>query len=173
METLFINYEKKHPQIGNNVFIASSASLIGDVVVRDNASIWFNAVLRGDESAISIGENSNVQDNSVIHGDENEPAEIGESTTIGHNVVIHSSKIGSNCVVGMGSIILNRAEIGDSCIVGAGSLVTLGSKFPAGNLVLGSPARAVRKLIDKDHDYVRNNVSRYLSLKDEYLSMNL
>lgn len=173
MKKLLIKYNQKRPQIGNNVFVAPTAALIGDVVVGNNASIWFNAVLRGDEGGIRIGENSNVQDNSVIHVDENESAEIGTSTTVGHNVIIHSSKIGSNCVIGMGSIVLNRAEVGDSCIVGAGSLITPDKKFPSGMLLLGSPARAVRKLLDKDRDYIRENVRRYLWLKDEYTSMKL
>lgn len=172
MKKLLLSYNEKYPQIGKKVFIAPTAALIGDVVVGDNASIWFNVVLRGDESEIRIGKNSNVQDNSVIHADENESAEIGTSTTVGHNVIIHSSHIGSNCVIGMGSIVLNRAEVGDSCIVGAGSLITLDSKFPPGMLILGSPARVVRKLLDKDHDYIRENVRRYLGLKDEYTSMN-
>src|SRR6201985_2811345 len=111
------------PELDADCFVAPDAVLIGRVRVKKGASIWFGAVLRGDNDWITIGENSNVQDNSVIHADGGQPTTIGSNVTVGHNVILHSATIGDNALIGMGSTILNRARIGNNCLVGANSLV--------------------------------------------------
>ena len=127
-------------------WIAPNAMVIGNVILKKNASVWFGAVLRGDNEAITIGENSNVQDNSVLHTDFGSPLTIGDNVTIGHMVMAHGCTIGDGSLIGIGSIILNGAKIGKNCLVGAGALVTEGKEFPDGSMILGSPAKAVREL---------------------------
>ena len=137
------------PQIADDCWIAPDAVLIGKVRLMKGASIWFGAVLRGDNDWITIGENSNVQDLSVIHSDPGQPVTIGAGVTIGHRVIIHSATVGDNSLVGMGTILLNGARIGANSLVGAGALVTEGKSFPDHSLIVGAPARAVRTLDDK------------------------
>ncbi len=127
-------------------WIAPDAVLIGRVRIEKGASVWFGAVLRGDNDWITVGEDSNVQDHSVIHADPGQPVHIGRGVTIGHRVIVHSAHIGDNSLIGMGAILLNRALIGANCLVGAGALVTEDKVFEDGKLVLGTPARAVRDL---------------------------
>ena len=131
------------------VFIAPSADLIGDVRLQTGASIWFGAVLRGDNDPIYIGKNANIQDLSVIHTDPGLPTRVGANVTVGHRVILHSCEIGENSLIGMGTTILNRAKIGKNCLVGANSLITEGKEFPDGSLIVGSPAKIV-KTLDKD-----------------------
>jgi carbonic anhydrase/acetyltransferase-like protein (isoleucine patch superfamily) len=128
-------------------WIAPDAVLIGRVRIEKGASVWFGAVLRGDNDWITVGEGSNVQDHSVIHADPGQPVRIGRGVTIGHRVIVHSACIGDNSLIGMGAILLNRALIGANCLVGAGALVTEDKVFEDGKLVLGTPARAVRDLL--------------------------
>lgn len=161
-------FNNKKPVIGERTFIAENAALIGDVKVGDDASIWFNTVLRADFSSIDLGYSSNVQDNSVLHVEKGKPMTIGNHTTIGHGAIIHASKIGSNSLVGMGSILMNNTEIGDECIVGAGTVVIADSKIPSGSLIIGIPGKVVRMLDEKDLDHVKQNVREYLELKDAY-----
>jgi carbonic anhydrase/acetyltransferase-like protein (isoleucine patch superfamily) len=127
-------------------WIAPSACLIGNVVLQKNASIWFGAVLRGDNDPIVVGENSNVQDNSVLHTDMGQPLTIGANVTIGHKVMLHGCTIGDGSLVGIGAIILNGARIGRRCIIGANSLITEGKEIPDDSMVMGSPGRVVRTL---------------------------
>jgi carbonic anhydrase/acetyltransferase-like protein (isoleucine patch superfamily) len=134
------------PQIADGCWIAADAVLIGKVRLMKGASIWFGAVLRGDNDWITVGEDSNVQDHSIIHADPGLPVTIGRGVTIGHRVTVHSASIGNNCLIGMGAILLNGASIGADSLVGAGALVTEGKLFEAGKLILGSPARAMRDL---------------------------
>jgi carbonic anhydrase/acetyltransferase-like protein (isoleucine patch superfamily) len=134
------------PEIAEGCFIAPDAVLIGKVRVRKGASIWFGAVLRGDNEVITVGEDSNVQDHSIVHADPGQPVTIGRGVTIGHRVIVHSAVIGDNCLIGMGAILLNRAVIGAGCLVGAGALVTEDKSFEGGKLILGAPARAMRDL---------------------------
>lgn len=129
-------------------WIAPNAILVGRVRLLKNASIWFGAVLRGDNDWITVGENSNVQDLTVVHTDPGAPVSIGADVTIGHRVILHSATIGDGSLVGMGSTILNRARIGRNCLVGANTLVTEGKEFPDGTMILGSPARVARELKD-------------------------
>ena len=127
-------------------WIAPTAVGIGRVRFMKNASIWFGAVLRGDNDLISIGENSNIQDNTVVHTDPGQPVTVGANVTVGHNVILHSTSVGDNSLIGMGATLLNRSRIGKNCIVGANTLVTEAKEFPDGMLIVGSPARAIRPL---------------------------
>lgn len=137
-------------QIHSTTFIASGAVIVGDVTLAELTSVWFNAVLRGDTTPITIGARSNIQDGAILHADPGFPAEIGEGVTVGHGAIVHGAKIGNNTVIGMGAILLNGAVVGENCIVGAGALITEGKIFPAGSLILGSPAKAVRELTEDD-----------------------
>ena len=127
-------------------WIAPTATLIGKVRLKIDASVWFGAVLRGDNEWIEIGEGSNVQDNSTCHTDLGFPLTIGKNCTVGHNVILHGCTIGAGSLVGMGAILLNGARIGANCLAGAGALITEGKSFPDGSLIVGAPARAVRTL---------------------------
>lgn len=127
-------------------FIADSARVIGNVRLHRGASVWFNAVLRGDHELIDIGEGSNVQDNCTLHTDEGFPLTIGRNCTIGHNVILHGCTIEDGALIGMGAVVMNGARIGKNCVVGAGAIVTEGKTFPDYALVLGAPARVARTL---------------------------
>ncbi len=131
-----------------NHWIAAEAVLIGDVLIEAMVSVWFGAVLRGDNERITIGAGSNVQENTVMHTDMGYPLTIGAGCTIGHKAMLHGCEIGDNTLIGMGAIVLNGAKIGRDCLVGAGALVTEGKVIPDGSLVVGSPAKVVRALDD-------------------------
>jgi carbonic anhydrase/acetyltransferase-like protein (isoleucine patch superfamily) len=134
----------------NEFWIAPDAVLIGRVRLLKNASVWFGAVLRGDNEWITVGENSNIQDLSVIHTDPGQPTIIGANVTVGHRVILHSTAIGDGSLVGMGSTLLTGSKIGRNCLVGANSLVTEGKTFEDGSMILGSPARSPRKLNERE-----------------------
>ena len=134
------------PQIHPDAWIAPTAVIIGDVVVEAGANIWFGAVLRGDNERITVGEGSNVQENSVLHTDMGYPLTIGPDCTIGHKAMLHSCLIGRGSLVGMGATLLNRSEIGAGCLIGACALITEGKLIPEGSLVMGSPGKVVRSL---------------------------
>jgi len=127
-------------------WIAPGACVIGEVNLHDEVSVWFGAVLRGDNDRIEVGARSNIQDNAMVHLDPGFPVTIGEGCTIGHHAILHGCSIGHNTLVGMGATVLNGARIGENCLIGANSLVTEGKVFEAGSLIVGSPARAVRRL---------------------------
>jgi carbonic anhydrase/acetyltransferase-like protein (isoleucine patch superfamily) len=127
-------------------WIAPSAAVIGRVVLKKNASIWWGATLRGDNDPIVIGENSNVQDGSVLHTDTGSPLTIGANVTVGHMVMLHGCEIGDNTLVGIGSIVLNGARIGKNCLIGAGCLITEGKEIPDNSLVMGAPGKVVREI---------------------------
>jgi carbonic anhydrase/acetyltransferase-like protein (isoleucine patch superfamily) len=134
------------PEISADCWIAPDAVLIGKVRLLTGASIWFGAVLRGDNEWITIGPNSNIQDHSIIHADPGQPVTIGRGVTVGHRVIVHSAKVGDHSLIGMGAILLNRARIGSRSLVGAGALITEDKVFEDGKLILGSPAKATRDL---------------------------
>ncbi len=138
-------FEPELPAEGD-YWIAPNAVLIGRVRLLKGASIWFGAILRADNDRITIGENSNVQDNSVIHTDPGQPTTVGSNVTVGHKVILHSTTVGDNTLIGMGSTLLNRSRIGNNCLVGANSLVSEGKEFADGSMILGSPARVVKQL---------------------------
>jgi carbonic anhydrase/acetyltransferase-like protein (isoleucine patch superfamily) len=136
------------PTLGRNTWVADSADVMGNVSLADNASVWFGAVLRGDNEPIKIGVNSNIQDLSVLHSDPGSPLTVGDNVTVGHQVMLHGCTIGDGSLIGIQSVILNKAKIGRNCIVGAGSVVTEGKEFPDNSLIIGSPAKVVRTLDD-------------------------
>ena len=150
------------PKILGEVFIAESADVMGNVELNDGVNIWFGAVLRGDVEKITIGKNSNVQDNSTLHTDFGLPCVVGENVTVGHNVILHSCEIGDNVIVGMGSTVLNGTKIAPNCLIGAGSLVTHKIPYEKGVLILGSPAKIVRKLTDEEIEHIQKNADHYV-----------
>src|SRR3984957_19705370 len=131
---------------GGEYWVAPNAVVAGHVVLKKNASVWFGAVLRGDNEPIIVGENSNIQDNSVLHTDVGSPLIIGDNVTVGHMVMLHGCMVGDGTLIGIGSIVLNGAKIGRNCLVGAGALITEGKQFPDGTMILGAPAKVVREL---------------------------
>jgi len=143
-------------------YIAENAVVIGNVLLQNNASVWFNTVVRGDNELITIGENSNVQDGSVLHTDPGYPLIVGKDVTIGHMVMLHGCTIGDNTLVGMKSVIMNGAVIGKNCIIGANTLVPERKVIPDGSLVIGSPGRIIRQLTEADIKYIRDNTMHYV-----------
>lgn len=131
---------------GEDYFVADNATVVGKVRLENNASVWFNAVIRGDNDLISVGENTNIQDGSVLHTDPGVPLTIGKNVTVGHKVMLHGCSIGDNSLIGINSVILNGAKIGQNCLIGANSLVTEGKEIPDGSLVMGSPAKVIKAL---------------------------
>ena len=162
------NFKKMIPNIHGDSFIAENASVIGDVNIEKGASIWYNAVLRGDIANISLGKYSNIQDNSTIHTGIDIPSIIGDYTVVGHNVIIHSATIGNNCLIGMGAIILDKTSIGDNCIIGAGTIITKGEIIPPNSLVVGSPGRIIRRVTKEEMQSIKDTATRYYELYREY-----
>ena len=158
------------PDTGQAAFVAENASVIGNVSLMKGSSVWFNAVLRGDSSFIEIGEESNIQDGCILHTDEGFPLKIGNGVTVGHSAVLHGCTISDGCLIGMGSIVLNGAVIGKDCMIGAGALVTGGKVFEEGQLILGSPAKAVRHLTSEEIEGLRKATAHYVMLAGEYKS---
>lgn len=144
--------------------IYDGAKVIGDVTLGDHVGIWYNAVVRGDEAPISIGNRSNVQDNCVVHVSEGKPVKICENVSVGHGAIVHGCTIEDNVIIGMGAIILNGAHISKNSLVGAGALVTENKEFPEGSLIIGSPAKAVRQLSDEEIEGITGNADEYVKL---------
>ncbi len=157
------------PKLGKDCFIAPNAMVIGDVIMGDRCSIWFNVTLRGDVMPLRVGHEVNIQDGCVLHGTQNKVGvTIGDRTTIGHNVTLHGCTIGRECLIGMGSLLMDEASIGDKSVVGAGSLVTEGSKFPGGVLILGRPAKVIRELKPEEIAFLSQSADNYLKYKTWY-----
>jgi gamma-carbonic anhydrase len=147
---------KKGPTIHSSAWVVPGATVIGDVILEEESSVWYGAVLRGDINRIVIGPRSNIQDNAVVHVDTDYPTTMGELVTVGHNAVVHACTVDNEVLVGMGAIILDDVEVGARSIIGANALVTIGTKIPAGSLVLGSPAKIRRQLsLDEQKDLAR------------------
>lgn len=138
----------KSPQLPpkGEYWVAPGAWVLGDVILKPGASVWFGAVLRGDNEPITVGENTNIQENSVLHTDMGEPLTLGRGVTVGHMAMLHGCTVGDHSLIGIGAVVLGRARIGKNCLIGAGALVTEGKEIPDGSLVVGSPARVVRQL---------------------------
>ena len=149
-------------------WVAPNAVVIGDVSLKKNASVWFGSVLRGDNDPIILGENSNIQDNSVCHTDDGMPLIIGDNVTVGHKVILHSCTVGDNSLIGMGSTVLNKAKIGNNCLVGANALVTEGKEFPDNSLIVGSPAKVKRELTDMEKKIIELSALRYVENMKRY-----
>ncbi|MFF2456006.1 gamma carbonic anhydrase family protein [Peribacillus simplex] len=159
---MIIPYNNKKPAIDDTVFVAPGAHLIGDISIGKDSTIWFNAVLRGDEDSITIGEKCSIQDNSTIHLFEGCPVVIEDEVTVGHNVILHGCKIGKRSIIGMGSTILDNVEIGEECIIGANTLISSGKIIPPRSLVIGSPGKVVRRLNNKDLELIQLSIDTYV-----------
>ncbi|MDF1535527.1 MAG: gamma carbonic anhydrase family protein [bacterium] len=165
---------EKEPTIGKDVFIAPTATVIGDVTVGDDAGIWFGTVVRGDVNWIRIGSRTNIQDGSILHVTTDRfPLEIGDRVSVGHGAVVHGCTIHEECLIGLGSRILDGATIGTGSIVGAGALVTEGQEVPPGQLVLGVPSRVIRTVSEKERDRILRTAAHYVKLKDTYINSGL
>jgi carbonic anhydrase/acetyltransferase-like protein (isoleucine patch superfamily) len=149
-------------------YVADTAVLIGRVRLKRETSVWFGAVLRGDNEWIELGERSQIQDNPTLHTDPGYPLTIGSNCVIGHNVILHGCTIGDNSLIGMGAILLNGARIGANCLVGAGSVVTEGKSFPDNSLIVGAPARQIRPLDQKAADMIRGGADIYVRRWKQY-----
>ena len=149
------------PQLGRDAWAAPSADLIGDTRLGARASVWFGAVIRADNTPITVGDETNIQDGSVCHSDAGFPLTIGARVTVGHQAILHGCTIEDDCLIGMGAKILNGAVIKRECIVGAGALVTEGKTFPEGMLIIGSPARVVRSLTEAERQLLRVSAAHY------------
>ncbi|MCI9331548.1 MAG: gamma carbonic anhydrase family protein [Oscillibacter sp.] len=149
-------------QTDEDVLICEGAQVCGDVTLGKGVNVWYNAVLRGDDGAITVGENTNIQDCVILH----EETHVGAGCTIGHGAIVHGCTVGDNVLVGMGATILNGAKIGDDCIVGAGALVTGKLDAPAGSMILGSPAKVVRPLTAEEVERNRRSAQGYLELAE-------
>ena len=154
--------------IDKSVFIAEGARIVGDVEVGKNCSVWFNAVIRADSNAVKIGENSNVQDNAVIHTSKEYGVQIGDNVTVGHGAIVHGCTVENNVMIGMGAIILDGAVIGANSIIGAGALVTQGKVVPAGSLAFGNPMKIVRQLTEKEVQSIYDNAASYVKKAKNY-----
>ncbi|MEG1002598.1 gamma carbonic anhydrase family protein [Clostridium sp.] len=162
------SFKENTPVISEKAYISEDTSIIGDVYIEEDCNIWFGARLRGDMNKITVKKGSNIQENSVVHVDDDYETIIGEDVTIGHGAIIHGCIISDNVLIGMGSIILNGAKIGKNSIVGAGALVTQNKEFEDGVLILGNPAKAVRKLKLEEIDSIKQSAKHYISLSKEY-----
>lgn len=161
----------KNPIIPDSSFIAPSADIIGDVRLGFNSSIWYQCVLRGDVMPITIGDESNIQDGTIIHGTwKQAEAIIGNKVTVGHKCVLHGCKIDDLVLVGMGSVVMDNVHVEKNCFIGAGSVLTQNKHFPEGSLIMGSPARVVRPLKQKELDFLPQSAKNYIEYKSWYVS---
>jgi len=158
----------KAPLLDPTAWIAPNATVIGDVRLAAGASVWWNAVLRGDNDPITIGENSNIQDGSVLHTDVGVPLTLGRDITVGHMVMLHGCTVGDGSLIGIGSIVLNRAVIGRHCLIGANSLIPEGKTIPDRSLVMGSPGKVVRELTDEEVARLLHSAQHYVNNADLY-----
>jgi carbonic anhydrase/acetyltransferase-like protein (isoleucine patch superfamily) len=164
-------FEKLKAQVkkGKNVFIAENAIVIGEVILEDYVSVWYNTVVRGDSDSITIGRNTNIQDNCVLHIDKGVPVKIGKNVTVGHGAIVHGCTIGDGCLIGMRSTIMNHAVIGKGCVIGSHALVPENMVIPDFSLVLGTPGRVVRQLNMEEVDRIQEGVQIYIERASKYL----
>lgn len=164
---------RQQPRLGEGVYLAKTAVVLGDVTLGDHSSIWYGAVARGDINRIEVGHHSNVQDNAVLHVDRETPCIIGNWVTIGHGAIVHGCTVGNECLVGMGATILDGAVIGEQCIIGANALVTQRTKIPPRSMVLGAPAKVARPLKDEEIDGLKSWAQSYIDNAAYCLEHNL
>ncbi len=165
---MLIPFNKKEPIVHETSFLAPGSYLVGDVVVGKETSIWFNAVLRGDEDSIVIGDRCSIQDNSTIHLYEGSPVIVEDEVTVGHNVILHGCTIKKRSIIGMGSTILDGAVIGEECIIGANTLIPSGKVIPPRSLVVGSPGKVIREITDKDLELIQLSIDTYVEKSYDY-----
>lgn len=156
------------PTLHPSAWVADSASVIGQVYLAENASVWFGVVIRGDTELITVGAGTNIQDGSVLHADVGQPLVIGARVTVGHQVMLHGCTIGDASLIGIQAVVLNGAKIGNHCLVGAGALVTEGKTFADGSLILGSPAKAVRLLTEAEIEALKASAGHYVQNAARY-----
>ena len=162
---MITSFEDTEPQLGKNVFVASSALVLGDVALGDDCGVWYGAVIRGDVNYIRIGHSTNVQDQVVIHvATGTHPTHVGDQVTIGHAAVVHGCTIGNNVLVGIGAVIMDGAEVGEGSVVAAGSLVPPGKTFPSRSLVVGAPATRKREVTDDEIAWIQDSARHYVDL---------
>ncbi len=169
---MLLEYKGKWPKLGERVFVAEGAMIVGDVEIGDHSSVWFNSVVRGDVDIIRIGVHTNIQDGSILHVMRDQyPLILHDYVTVGHGVMLHGCEIESHCLIGMRATILNNAKVGAHSIVGAGALITEGTVIPPRSLVLGMPAKVKRELSDAEVENIDEYARRYYQYKETYLSM--
>jgi carbonic anhydrase/acetyltransferase-like protein (isoleucine patch superfamily) len=159
------------PRLQHGAWVADNASVIGRVELHEGASVWYGAVIRGDNDLITVGRHSNIQDGSVLHTDHGMPLTIGEGVTVGHQVMMHGCTVGDFSLVGIQSVILNGAKIGRHCIVGACALVTEGKEFPDGSLIVGSPAKVMRMLTPEEIERLKGSAAHYVANAQRHRSL--
>lgn len=167
---MLLKYDNTFPKVGKNCYIAPSADVIGNVIIGDDVSVWFNAVIRGDVGPIHIGSKTNIQDCCILHLNVPEhPLTIGTGVTVGHGAILHAATIEDNCLIGMGATVLDGAVVESYSIVAAGSTVRPGFTVPSGHLVAGVPAKVIRPLTDHEKAFFKASANEYLHLKSKYL----
>lgn len=165
------SFEGIVPTLGEGVFLAETAAVIGDVAIGDRSSVWYSTVIRGDVFHIRVGAETSIQDGTVLHVTGGIHATIvGDRVTVGHSVTLHGCTVADECIIGMGATILDRAVIGMHCIVGAGALVTPGTEIPEGHLAVGAPARVKRPLTDEERAWIKSSAAGYVDLASRYLA---
>lgn len=163
----------KTPVLGKNVYISPGAIVRGDVTLGDNSSVWFHTVVRAEAGSAVIGNDTNIQDNCVLHVDHGADIRIGNQVTIGHGAIIHGCTIHSNALIGMGAIIMNHAVIGENCIIGAGALITQNTVIPDNSLVIGNPGKIIRPVTDEEKENIRHNAAYYVEEAAAYAEQSL
>lgn len=167
------SYKDHKPSLGKDCFLADGARIIGRAVLQDQVNVWFNTVIRADVNEIFIGENTNIQDLSMLHVTEENGLTIGKNVTIGHSVTLHACKIGDGCLIGMGATILDGSKIGENSLVAAGSVVPPNKSFPPHSFIIGAPAKAVRTLEEQEKFLVSNHYKSYVGYAKEFLDPKL
>ncbi len=163
LEKQLDRFLRKKPRLGHGVYVATSGIVLGDVKLGDHSSVWYNAVLRGDINRIVVGHHTNIQDNAVLHLADDFPCVLGNYVTVGHSAIVHACKVGDEVLIGMGAVILDGAVIGAQSLIGAKALVTQGTKIPPGSLVLGAPAKVIRKLTSKERAGLKHWADKYVA----------
>lgn len=156
------------PDVGRAAFIAGNATVIGDVTIENDVSIWFGAVIRADKDRIVLGSRSNIQDNAVVHTSKGHPVVVGSLVSVGHGAILHGCTIGDRVLVGMGAIVMNGSCIGEGSILGAGTVITEGTSIPPDSVVLGLPGKVLKKTTEQQRQYINNNALSYCTLAKEY-----
>ncbi len=156
------------PRIDESAYLTDSATVIGDVTLKAHASVWYGVTIRGDTEPIVVGENSNIQEGTVLHTDKGFPLTVGDNVTVGHQAMLHGCTIGDGSLIGIQAVVLNGAKIGRNCLVGAGALVTEGKEFPDNSLIIGSPAKAVRELTPEQLAGLQKSADMYVQRAKHY-----
>ncbi len=168
---MILPFKGTTPKIASGVFVAPSADIIGDVIIGEQSSVWFQTVIRGDVNYIRVGARTNIQDSSMLHVTrKTSPLIIGDDVTVGHSVTLHGCTLGNRILVGMGAVIMDGAIIGDDCVIAAGALVTKDKNIPARSLVVGSPGRVIRELTDSELEFLKKSANNYVNDIQDYLA---